>query len=96
MSVANESTTTAEPRRRRDRRLVGAVGVAVAALFAALLPGVAHADSQPVISEITLTPTGVAAAGGTVTISAQIESDVGWRVPRSRSPSRPAAPAAAR
>ena len=66
-------------RRQRRRRplLARTAGVALAALLGALVPAAAQADSQPVISNVTFNPPGVGSGGGTVNVSALIESPDG-------------------
>ena len=75
------STPVPLPASRRQRRrrplLARTAVVALAALLGALVPAAAQADSQPVISNVTFNPPSVDSDGGTVNVSALIESPDG-------------------
>ena len=73
-------TVRSAPARRSPRRRswLSAGVVALAVLLGSPLPAGAAPDSvQPVISDVTFTPAGVGADGGTVTVSARLESTDG-------------------
>jgi hypothetical protein len=73
-----KSSAPARPSRKPRSWLLGSATLALAALLGALLPAAAQADpSQPVISDVTFVPAGVGADGGSVTVSALIESPEG-------------------
>ncbi len=72
------SSAPARPSLRPRSRLLSAATLALVALLGAMLPAAAQADpSQPVISDVTFVPAGVGWEGGTVTVSARIESPEG-------------------